>query len=55
LKLGAKNRSQAIVNSLGLGYLQGIAVPVGPMESTSCDPLVSQNAGGTPDAGEGAS
>ncbi len=30
LKLGAKNRSQAIVNSLGLGYLPGIAVPVGP-------------------------
>lgn len=30
LKLGAKNRSQAIVNSLNLGYLRGIAVPVGP-------------------------
>jgi len=46
LKLGAKNRGQAIVNSLGLGYLRGIAVPVGP--------LVSQNAGGTPDGAEGA-
>ncbi len=30
LKLGARNRSQAIVNSLGLGYLPGIAVPIGP-------------------------
>jgi len=55
LKLGAKNRSQAIVNSLGLGYLRGIAVPVGPVGSTSRGPLVSQNAGGTPDGAEGAS
>jgi DNA-binding NarL/FixJ family response regulator len=35
LKLGAKNRSQAIVNSLGLGYLQGIAVPARSMNTPS--------------------
>ena len=30
LKLGAKNRTQVILKSLRLGYLQGIAVPAGP-------------------------
>lgn len=39
-KLGAKNRSQAIMNSLGLGYLQGIAESLGPGESTHYYPLV---------------
>jgi DNA-binding NarL/FixJ family response regulator len=53
LKLGAKNRSQAIVNSLGSGYLQGIAVPVGPTEITRCSPLVSHNAGVSPEGAEG--
>jgi DNA-binding NarL/FixJ family response regulator len=55
LKLGAKNRSQAIVNSLGLGYLQGITVPVCPTESTPCSPLVSHNAGVSPKGAKGAS
>jgi DNA-binding NarL/FixJ family response regulator len=55
LKLGAKNRSQAIVNSLGLGYLQGVAVPARQMGSASCGPLVSQSAGGTAERAEGAS
>jgi two-component system response regulator DevR len=43
-KLGAKNRSQAIVNSLGLGYLQGMAVPVGPTEGTPFSRLASRSA-----------
>lgn len=50
LKLGAKNRSQAIVNSLGIGYLQGIGVPVGTTENSACSPLLSHDAGGSPEA-----
>lgn len=38
LKLGARNRSQAILNSLGLGYCREIAVPVGPGEDRSHPP-----------------
>lgn len=55
LKLGAKNRSQAIVNSLGLGYLQGIAAPSGPTGNTPCGSLMSQNAGVSEEGAEGAS
>lgn len=43
LKLGAKNRSQAIVNSLGLGYLQGNAVSAGSIGDALLHPLVSRN------------
>ncbi|MBN2098697.1 MAG: response regulator transcription factor [Dehalococcoidia bacterium] len=39
LKLGARNRSQAIVKSIGMGYLQGVAVPAGPGDDAEYDPL----------------
>ncbi len=45
LKLGAKNRSQAVVNSLGLGYLQDVAVPAGLREGTGGLSPLSHNWG----------
>lgn len=50
-KLGARNRSQAIVNSLGLGYLQGKGVPAGVREGSSCGPVVTHKRGGSPERG----
>lgn len=53
LKLGARNRSQAIVSSLGMGYLQGIAVPACPKENDQYHPLVSRNVRVSPTDVEG--
>jgi DNA-binding NarL/FixJ family response regulator len=53
LKLGARNRSQAIVNSLGMGYSQGVSMPAGPGENAQHHPLVSCNVRGSPEGVEG--
>jgi DNA-binding NarL/FixJ family response regulator len=53
LKLGAKNRSQAIVNSLGLRCLQDITVPAGPRDNAQHHPFVSCNVRVSPEGVEG--
>jgi DNA-binding CsgD family transcriptional regulator len=53
LKLGARNRSQAIVNSLGLGYLPGIPVPTGPRGNASHDPCALRGMSVHPKSAEG--
>jgi DNA-binding NarL/FixJ family response regulator len=53
LKLGARNRSQAIVNSLGMGYSQGVSMPAGPGDNAQHHPLVSCNVRGSPEGVEG--
>ena len=54
LKLGARNRSQAIVNSLGLGYLPGIAVPIGSRGNAPHHSNASRAIGVHPEGEEGA-
>jgi DNA-binding NarL/FixJ family response regulator len=54
LKLGARNRSQAIVSSLGLRYLPGIAVPIGSRGNAPHYPGASRTRDVSSESAEGA-